>query len=170
MSDSFYAWGSAGKSLSTLIDSDSSTLNDTSSITQRSDSVLSLLPRLGSSTLSFKRCACFFSLALCIIVSAFDSVVVPTTIPTLTTVFHNAGSAVQLVSPVYLMSNTSCQMLYGRFSDIIGRKVSLSLAIFVFMVGSFAAGFSRTLVQLLIFRGIAGAGGGEIWFYFFFFI
>jgi MFS family permease len=107
--------------------------------------------------------ACFFSLALCIIVSAFDSVVVPTTIPTLTIFFH-AGSVVQLVSPVYLMSNTSLQMLYGRFSDIIGRKTSLSLAIFIFVVGTLASGFSRTLIQLLIFRAIAGAGGGKFFF------
>jgi MFS family permease len=53
-------------------------------------------------------------------------------------------------------------MLYGRFSDIIGRKTALCLALFVFMVGTLAAGLSRTLVQLLIFRGIAGAGGGGI--------
>lgn len=122
-------------------------------------------PHLPSTTLSPKRFyACFFSVSLCMLVSALDSVTIPTAIPTLTTFFH-AGSIVQLMSPVYLMSNTSFQMLYGRFSDVIGRKTSLSLAMFIFMVGTLAASFSRTLIQLLIFRGITGAGGGKILFF-----
>lgn len=107
---------------------------------------------------------CFFSLALCLIVSAFDSTMVPTTIPTLTAAFH-AGSVVQLVSTVYLLSTTSFQMLYGRFSDIFGRKVSITVALFIFIVGSLATGFSTTLIQLLISRAIAGAGGGKIPFF-----
>ena len=50
----------------------------------------------------------------------------------------------------------------GRFSDIFGRKASLCLAMCLFMLGSILAGFSRTIVQLIVFRGLAGAGGGAI--------
>ena len=50
----------------------------------------------------------------------------------------------------------------GRFSDIFGRKASLCLAMSIFMLGSILAGFSRTIVQLIVFRGLAGAGGGAI--------
>ncbi|KAI1785278.1 MFS general substrate transporter [Ganoderma leucocontextum] len=52
--------------------------------------------------------------------------------------------------------------LYGRFSDIFGRKVALCLAMGIFMVGSLAAGFSRTIIQLIVLRGVAGVGGGGI--------
>ena len=50
----------------------------------------------------------------------------------------------------------------GRFSDIFGRKLTLCLAMGIFMVGSLAAGFSRTIIQLIVLRGIAGVGGGGI--------
>ncbi|KAF8809750.1 hypothetical protein BYT27DRAFT_6516279 [Phlegmacium glaucopus] len=137
---------------------DAITLNDAAT----TKSSIPPVPHSNPTSLSPKRFhACFFSLALCIIVSALDSVVVPTTIPTLTTGFH-AGSLVQLTSPVYLLSTTSLQMLYGRFNDIFGRKTSLSIAMIIFMVGNSGAGFSATLTQLLIFRAIAGAGGGGI--------
>lgn len=117
-------------------------------------------PHITPTFLSLKKFyACFFSLALCIIVSALDSVVVPITIPTLATVFHSE-SVVQLASPIYLLSTTSFQMLYGRSSDIFGRKTSLSVAMFISMFGNLGTGFSTTLKQLLIFRAIAGIGGG----------
>jgi MFS family permease len=52
--------------------------------------------------------------------------------------------------------------MYGRFSDIFGRKAALCVAMAVFMIGCLASGFSRTIIELIVFRGIAGAGGGGI--------
>ncbi len=37
----------------------------------------------------------------------------------------------------------------------------LIVAMLIFMIGNLAAGFSKSIVQLIVFRGIAGAGGGE---------
>ncbi|KAF4620905.1 hypothetical protein D9613_001218 [Agrocybe pediades] len=104
---------------------------------------------------------CFFGLALCIVVSALDTVIVATAIPTISRAF-NAGSIVSWVPSAYLLTSTSFQPLYGRFSDIFGRKTAISIAMVVFMIGNLLAGFSRTVVQLIVFRGIAGAGGGGI--------
>ena len=50
----------------------------------------------------------------------------------------------------------------GRFSDIFGRKVVLCAAMGTYMVGALAAGFSRTITQVIVLRGVAGAGGGGI--------
>ncbi|KAG6816251.1 hypothetical protein H0H87_007416 [Tephrocybe sp. NHM501043] len=103
----------------------------------------------------------FFGLALCIVVSTLDSVIVATALPTISTAFR-AGSVSSWVPSAYLLTSTSFQPLYGRFSDIFGRKAALGLSMTVFMIGNLVAGFSKTIVQLIVFRGIAGAGGGGI--------
>ncbi|KAM6503005.1 Major facilitator superfamily domain containing protein [Amanita muscaria] len=103
----------------------------------------------------------FLSLGLCIIVSAFDSVVVATALPTISEDFE-AGTIVSWVPAAFLLTSTSFQPLYGRFSDIFGRKASLSISMVVFMIGNLISGFSRSITQLIIARGISGAGGGGI--------
>ena len=111
--------------------------------------------------LPFKKViACFLGLALCIVVSTLDSVIVATAIPTISSAF-NAGSIVSWVPSAYLLTSTCFQPLYGRFSDIFGRKAALTVAMVVFMMGNLLAGFSKTILQLIIFRGIGGAGGGQ---------
>jgi hypothetical protein len=103
----------------------------------------------------------FFGLSLCVLVSALDSTIVATTIPTISSAF-NAGSVVSWVPSAYLLTSTSFQPLYGRFSDIFGRKSALALSMTIFMVGNLIAGFSKSIVEMIVARGIAGAGGGGI--------
>ena len=50
----------------------------------------------------------------------------------------------------------------GRLSDIFGRKATLCLAMGLFMLGCLLAGFASNIEQLIVFRGIAGVGGGAI--------
>ncbi|KAJ7269573.1 MFS general substrate transporter [Mycena rebaudengoi] len=103
----------------------------------------------------------FLGLALCVVVSTLDSVIVATAIPTISSAF-NAGAVVSWVPSAYLLTSTCFQPLYGRFSDIFGRKSALSLAMTLFMVGNLISGFSTTITQLIVFRGFAGAGGGGL--------
>ncbi|KAI0764356.1 MFS general substrate transporter [Trametes elegans] len=105
--------------------------------------------------------AVFFGLALCILVSCLDSTIVATALPTISAAF-NAGSVVSWVPSAYFLTSTAFQPLYGRFSDIFGRKAALCMAMGTFMIGSLAAGFSQTIIQLIVLRGLAGAGGGGI--------
>ncbi|KAI0667093.1 MFS general substrate transporter [Trametes maxima] len=105
--------------------------------------------------------AVFFGLSLCILVSCLDSTIVATALPTISAAF-NAGSVVSWVPSAYFLTSTAFQPLYGRFSDIFGRKAALCMAMGTFMIGSLAAGFSRTIIQLIVLRGLAGAGGGGI--------
>ncbi|KAG6810458.1 hypothetical protein H0H92_011807 [Tricholoma furcatifolium] len=112
--------------------------------------------------LPFKQVIFVFSgLALCIVVSCLDSVIVATALPTVSAAFK-AGSVSSWVPSAYLLTSTSFQPLYGRFSDIFGRKAALCLAMAIFMIGNLIAGFSKNIVQLIVFRGVAGAGGGSI--------
>ncbi|KAJ6557902.1 major facilitator superfamily domain-containing protein [Mycena capillaripes] len=103
----------------------------------------------------------FLGLALCVVVSTLDSVIVATALPTISSAF-NAGSVVSWVPSAYLLTSTCFQPLYGRFSDIFGRKSALCLAMTLFMVGNLISGFSKTIIQLIVFRGFAGAGGGGL--------
>lgn len=103
----------------------------------------------------------FACLALCAAISALDSVIIATAMPTISNSF-NAGSIASWVPSAYMLTSTSFQPLYGRFSDIFGRKLALCVAMAVYILGSLAAGFSTSIIQLIVFRGFAGAGGGGI--------
>lgn len=103
--------------------------------------------------------AVFLGLSLCMVVSTLDSVIVATALPTISAAF-NAGSVVSWVPSAYLLTSTSFLPLYGRFSDIFGRKAALIQAMAIFMVGNLVAGFSKSIIQLIVFRGVSGAGGG----------
>ncbi|KAJ7830340.1 MFS general substrate transporter [Mycena olivaceomarginata] len=103
----------------------------------------------------------FLGLAVCAALASLDSVIVATALPTISSAF-NAGAVVSWVPSAYLLTSTCFQPLYGRFSDIFGRKSALALAMGVFMLGNLLSGFSKTITQLIVFRGIAGAGGGGV--------
>ncbi|KAF9109727.1 hypothetical protein BGX27_007261 [Mortierella sp. AM989] len=64
------------------------------------------------------------------------------------------------VGTSYLLTNTAMQPLYGKLSDIFGRKNTILLAIFFFLLGSFICGIAPTIIVLVIGRGIAGLGAG----------
>lgn len=50
--------------------------------------------------------------------------------------------------------------LYGRWSDIFGRKGVMLFALAVFLVFSLACALARTMIQLIVFRAFQGIGGG----------
>ncbi|KZS98700.1 MFS general substrate transporter [Sistotremastrum niveocremeum HHB9708] len=74
----------------------------------------------------------------------------------------NAGRTSTWVGTAYILTSTVFQPVYGRFSDIFGRKQLLCSTLALFGIGSIAAALSRTIVQLIVFRAITGIGGGGI--------
>ncbi|KIM86978.1 hypothetical protein PILCRDRAFT_815427 [Piloderma croceum F 1598] len=60
----------------------------------------------------------------------------------------------------YLLTLTSFQPLYGKLSDIFGRKACLLFAYAVFAIGSLFCGLSHNMTQLIAARALAGVGGG----------
>jgi MFS family permease len=103
----------------------------------------------------------FIGLSLCVVTAALDSVIVATALPTINSAFK-AGSVVSWVPSAYLLTSTAFQPIYGRFSDIFGRKTTMCIGMTVFMIGNLISGFSKTIIQMIVARGIAGAGGGGI--------
>lgn len=100
----------------------------------------------------------FAGLAVCIVVSTLDSTLVATALPSISATFR-AGSVASFVPSAYLLTSTAFQPLYGRFSDIFGRKAALCLAMIVFIIGNFAAGFSKNIKELIVFRGTFSSHG-----------
>ncbi|KAJ3521667.1 hypothetical protein NMY22_g12217 [Coprinellus aureogranulatus] len=114
----------------------------------------SLLPRS-------KVIVSFFALALCMVISTLDQVIVSTALSTVSTHFK-AGSVSQWVPSAYNLTCTAFQPFYGRFSDIFGRKKVLCVTLAVFGAANLAAGFSKSIIMLIVLRGVAGSGGGGI--------
>lgn len=59
----------------------------------------------------------------------------------------------------YLLTLTSCQPLYGKLSDIFGRKECLLFAYSVFGIGCLGCGLAQSMLQLCVSRAVAGVGG-----------
>ena len=70
---------------------------------------------------------------------------VSTALPSIAREFQ-AASDVSWVGTSFLIANTSMQILYGRLSDVFGRKAVLMSALSLFTFGNLLCGFSRTMV------------------------
>ncbi|KAJ3763867.1 MFS general substrate transporter [Lentinula raphanica] len=104
----------------------------------------------------------YIALSACVVVTALDSVIVATSLSTIANSFQ-AGSIISWVPSAYLLTSTAFQPLYGRFSDIFGRKSAMCLAMGLYMLGNLISGFTTgSIVQVIVCRGVAGAGGGGI--------
>lgn len=54
------------------------------------------------------------------------------------------------------------QPMYGRLSDIFGRKPCLLASLVVFFIGALGCSVSQSMIMLIVFRAIEGIGGGGI--------
>ena len=103
----------------------------------------------------------FGALFLVLLLAALDQTIVSTALPT---IVGELGGLTHLswVVTAYLLSSTVVTPLYGKFGDLHGRKVVLQVAIVVFLVGSALCGLAQNMVQLIVFRGLQGIGGGGL--------
>ncbi len=92
---------------------------------------------------------------------AMESTVVATAMPTI--VARLGGLEVySWVFSSYLLTSTVTVPLWGKLSDLYGRRSFYLVGIGMFLVGSVACGFSRTMTQLILFRGLQGLGAGAV--------
>lgn len=76
--------------------------------------------------------------------------------------FHATASGYSWMASSYLLANAACIPLWGKISDIWGRKAILLLANFVFLGGSLISALAINLPMILAGRAIQGVGGGGI--------
>src|SRR5699024_9017113 len=62
----------------------------------------------------------------------------------------------------YLLAQTIAMPVYGRLSDIIGRKRAFHLAIVIFLAGSVLSGIANSMAMLIGFRALQGIGAGGL--------
>ncbi|KAG9072432.1 hypothetical protein KI688_000203 [Linnemannia hyalina] len=113
-------------------------------------------------TLPFKELiVVFVGLMLGVFLSSLDQTIVSVCTPKIANEFK-ALNEVPWVGTSYLLTSTAFQPLYGRFSDIFGRKATFLFAIVVFLIGSALCGASQNMTMMIVSRGIAGVGAGGI--------
>jgi EmrB/QacA subfamily drug resistance transporter len=66
------------------------------------------------------------------------------------------------VFTVYLITSAITVPIYGKLSDVYGRKPFYAFGLAIFMVGSALSGQSRTMMELIVFRGLQGIGAGAM--------
>lgn len=94
-----------------------------------------------------------------ILVAAFDYSIMGTAMPR---VISSLQGMEYYVWPftIYMLTSTISIILFGKLSDIYGRKHVLILGIGIFIISSVLCGLATSMIQLIIFRGIQGIGGG----------
>ncbi|HXS27233.1 MAG TPA: MDR family MFS transporter [Steroidobacteraceae bacterium] len=98
---------------------------------------------------------------LSMFMGAMEATIIATAMPT---VVEKLGGIEYYgwVGAVYLLTSTVTMPLYGKLSDLYGRKRIMVLAMAIFLVGSMASGLSRSMTQLILFRALQGAGAGGL--------
>jgi sugar phosphate permease len=87
----------------------------------------------------------FFGLAISLLLSFLDMTSVSIALPSMAREFQSA-SEVSWVGTSFLIANASMQILYGRLSDVFGRKAVLISAIGLFALGNLLCGFAQSMV------------------------
>lgn len=103
-----------------------------------------------------------FSLCTALFLSALDVTIITTALPTIARDYKASSSGYTWIGSAYLLANASATPLWGKFSDIWGRKPMLVLANIVFMIGSLVAALSQSIGMLVGARVIQGLGGGGL--------
>ena len=71
-------------------------------------------------------------------------------------------SAYAWIGTSYLLTSTVANALFGKLSDIYGRKRLFQIAIITFLIGSIGCGVAQSMLTLIISRGVQGIGGGGL--------
>src|SRR5215212_9724364 len=98
---------------------------------------------------------------LSLFLAALDQTIVATALPAIVRNF-NGIDLVSWVSTGYLLASTAMVPIYGKLSDIYGRKPILLWGIGVFLLGSVLCGVASGMLQLIAFRVLQGIGAAAI--------
>ncbi|KAK5738722.1 hypothetical protein LTR17_005855 [Elasticomyces elasticus] len=91
----------------------------------------------------------------------FDGTITAATYAVISSDFDAANTASWLITS-YLVTSTAFQPLYGRFSDIFGRRICFFVATTTFAIGCLGCGLAQDIITLNVFRAITGFGGGGL--------
>jgi EmrB/QacA subfamily drug resistance transporter len=93
--------------------------------------------------------------------SALDQSIVATALPAMGQALGGFQELSWIVS-IYLLTSTASIPVYGKLSDLYGRRVMLLIAIAIFITSSFLCGLARDMPQIIAARALQGLGGGGL--------
>jgi len=93
--------------------------------------------------------------------AAIEATVVSTAMPKAAEDLRNV-ELYSWIFTAYILSATVAEPLWGRLSDIYGRRRIYLLGVSLFLIGSALSGASQSMLQLVAFRGLQGLGGGAL--------
>jgi EmrB/QacA subfamily drug resistance transporter len=103
----------------------------------------------------------FAGLMLALTLASLDQNIVSTALPR---IVSDLGGLAHLswVVTAFMVTSTATTPLYGKLSDMYGRKALFYVAIAIFLVGSVLCGAAQTMLQLILFRALQGLGAGGL--------
>jgi EmrB/QacA subfamily drug resistance transporter len=101
------------------------------------------------------------AILLALFLGALDQTIVGPVLPTITKDLNGIDLYTWVVT-AYLVTSTAAIPVYGKLSDLYGRKPMLVVGICLFLLGSILSGLSQSMWQLILFRGIQGLGAGAL--------
>jgi EmrB/QacA subfamily drug resistance transporter len=103
----------------------------------------------------------FAGLMLALTLASLDQNIVSTALPR---IVSDLGGLAHLswVVTAFMVTSTTSTPLYGKLSDMYGRKPLFFVAIGIFLLGSILCGAAQSMVQLILFRALQGLGAGGL--------
>ncbi|MFC6067894.1 MFS transporter [Streptomyces ochraceiscleroticus] len=130
--------------------------------TTKSPEIAGTAPTAGTGALSHRQILTILSgLMLGMFLAALDQTIVSTSIRTIADDLHGLSQQAWATT-AYLITSTIATPLYGKLSDLHGRKPYYLAAISIFVVGSVLCTFSTSMTELAVFRAIQGLGAGGL--------
>ncbi len=96
-----------------------------------------------------------------IFLSALDQTIVGTALPRIVTDLQG-NDVYTWAFTSYLVTATVSGPIYGKLSDIFGRRVIFITGVLIFLLGSVLSGLSGDMIQFIAFRGLQGMGAGAL--------
>jgi EmrB/QacA subfamily drug resistance transporter len=103
----------------------------------------------------------FAGVMLGMFLAALDQTIVATALPRIVADLKGFEHLSWVVT-AYLLASTVTVPLYGKLSDLYGRRSMFIVAISLFLAGSALSGLAQSMTQLILFRGLQGLGAGGI--------
>jgi EmrB/QacA subfamily drug resistance transporter len=101
------------------------------------------------------------AILLALFLFALDQTVVGTALPIIVTDL-NGNDLYTWAVTIYLLTSTISGPIYGKLSDLYGRRPIFIWAVGLFLVASLLCGLSQEMWQFILFRGLQGLGGGAV--------
>src|ERR1700759_5461913 len=103
----------------------------------------------------------FAAIMLATLLAAMDQTIVDTALPEIARDLHGFNDLSWVVA-AYLLSSTVTVPLYGKLSDLYGRRRLFVISISIFLSGSALCGAAHSMGELIAFRALQGIGAGGL--------